>query len=118
MTQQTDIKRSLATVYARLEILANHACGLPLRGRTLLDETLKQLAKSLEDLRAGKGKLARRDVALAASRRIVAWERQRCRDLFDLAPDACVITLPTGRIKEANRAAGRLFGSKQTESGR
>jgi two-component system cell cycle sensor histidine kinase/response regulator CckA len=30
-------------------------------------------------------------------------------DLFDLAPDACLVTAPDGRIQLANLAAGRMF---------
>src|SRR5688572_9252989 len=38
-------------------------------------------------------------------------ERQRYRDLFELAPVAYLVTDPSGMILEANHAAAELFGA-------
>jgi len=55
----------------------------------------KRLARALEELQAAQAELES--------------ERLRSRDLFELAPDAYLLTDPEGTILEANRAAEALF---------
>ena len=52
---------------------------------------------------------AERDPDLRAERRLLAEERERYRDLFELAPDAYLVTDANARILELNRAASALF---------
>lgn len=42
----------------------------------------------------------------------LASETQRYRDLFELAPDPCMITDMSGNIREANRATAQLLGAR------
>jgi PAS domain S-box-containing protein len=58
---------------------------------------------------------AQREVAAEAAelRELLELERLRYRDLFEWAPDAYLVTDPAGRIREVNRAAERLFGSRR-----
>jgi PAS domain S-box-containing protein len=50
---------------------------------------------------------------LAAARGLVEVEQSRYKELFELAPDAYLVTDASGRILEANRAAGALLGRRQ-----
>jgi PAS domain S-box-containing protein len=54
--------------------------------------------------------LRREHEALATARELVEAERHRNQELFDLSPDAYIITDDDGLIRECNLAASRLFG--------
>ena len=56
---------------------------------------------------AGRRELERE---LAALREALATERRRAEELFELLPDACVITDDAGIVRECNRAAADLLG--------
>lgn len=73
-------------------------------------ETSESLGVTLEELRVVEEELRRQNVELERSRQAIAAERQRYRELFELAPDGYVTTDLLGVIKEANRAAGELLG--------
>jgi PAS domain S-box-containing protein len=47
---------------------------------------------------------------LATARRLVEIEQSRYKELFELAPDAYLVTDASGRILEANHAAATLLG--------
>jgi PAS domain S-box-containing protein len=68
-----------------------------------LDTALEELRVAEEELRAQNEELIERQLAAEE-------ERGRFRDLFDLAPDAYLVTDLDGIIREANRAGGRLLG--------
>ncbi len=70
----------------------------------------ENLIAAAEELRLGEEELWARSEALAASSVALDRERGRFRELFDLAPDAYVITDLYGTIREANVAAGKLLG--------
>jgi PAS domain S-box-containing protein len=54
--------------------------------------------------------LEERSEELAAARGLVELEQGRYQELFELAPDAYLVTDASGRILEANRAAVTLLG--------
>jgi PAS domain-containing protein len=54
--------------------------------------------------------LEARSEELEAARGLVELEQSRYRELFELAPDAYLVTDASGRILEANRAAVTLLG--------
>ncbi len=76
----------------------------------LVEEALEELHTSLEELKVTGEELRVQNEALLLSRREVDDERQRYRELFDLAPDPYLVTDLHGSIREANRAAVRLLG--------
>jgi PAS domain S-box-containing protein len=68
-------------------------------------EVFQALETTMEELRVAVEELRRTDDALRDSRAEVEAERRQYRDLFDLAPDAYLVTDLQGIIREANRAA-------------
>ena len=75
-----------------------------------VDEREAELLAAIEELRIAEEELHVQNEELVASRRAIDRERARYRELFDFAPDAYVVTDVHGTIREANLAAGRLFG--------
>lgn len=75
----------------------------------LLRESLEELSNSLEELQVGSEELRQQSEELAASRELVESERQRYQELFDFAPDAYLVTTPSGNIQQANLAAEKLL---------
>jgi PAS domain S-box-containing protein len=69
---------------------------LDLTSRPYSEGTAEDLRSALEELRVAEEEL----------------ELQRCRyqELFELAPDAYLVTNLAGIVEEANQSAGRLFG--------
>jgi PAS domain S-box-containing protein len=61
------------------------------------------------ELRSARDRIAE----LASTRQALEAERRRYQALFDLAPVAYVVTDPTARVREANRAAADLLGVDQ-----
>ena len=68
-----------------------------------------QLGGALRDLNFALLELHRQQEALMSMSEEVELGRQQYRDLFELAPDAYLVTNPRGEIVEANRAAASLF---------
>lgn len=61
------------------------------------------------ELRSARDRIAE----LASTRQALEAERRRYQELFDLAPVAYLVTDPTARVREANRAAADLLGVDQ-----
>ena len=68
-------------------------------------EVLQALETTMEELRVAVEELRRTNEALLDSRAEVEAERRRYLDLFELAPDAYLVTDLLGVIREANREA-------------
>jgi PAS domain S-box-containing protein len=100
-----DERERLAVKAAELErrALAGDTDG------TASAEALEELHASLEELRVLEEELHTQSSALAAAREELESENGRYRSLFELAPDAYLVTDPLGKIVEANRAAQDLF---------
>ena len=71
--------------------------------------TIEDLRTMLAQLRAAEEELQQQNEELVTARRLVDVERQRYQDLFELAPDAYLVTDLTGIITEANQSASRLL---------
>jgi PAS domain S-box-containing protein len=69
-----------------------------------------QEAPLREKLRLAEERLREQTKELEESRETIDSERARYRELFDLGPDAYLITDPAGKIRDANTAAGRMLG--------
>ncbi len=74
------------------------------------DSREAELLRALEELRVADKVLRAQTEELIGSRQVIDRERRRYRDLFDHAPDAYLVTDAQGTIREANIAAGKLFG--------
>lgn len=74
------------------------------------DSREAELLRALEELRVADKVLRAQMEELVGSRQVIDRERRRYRDLFDYAPDAYLVTDAQGTIREANIAAGNLFG--------
>ncbi len=72
-------------------------------------EAFEELRVAWEELRASQDEVSEQQEALVASRHTLAAERQRYRELFDLAPEAYLVTNLYGVIQEANGLAGTLL---------
>lgn len=55
------------------------------------------------------------DGAHHALRQLLEIEQRRYRELFESAPEACIVTDPRGVIRETNRAASELLGMEAPE---
>jgi PAS domain S-box-containing protein len=73
-------------------------------------EQLEHLRTALEELRVADEELRQQNEELAAAHLRVEAERRRYQELFELAPDAYIVTGLTGIIHEANQSASALFG--------
>jgi PAS domain S-box-containing protein len=100
----------VAAALARVAVLRQKAdrASDP-EARDLLSEGLEELAQAFEELYVAQEELRVQTEALAAAEATADLERERYRDLFDLAPSGYLVTDPDGVIRQANRAAGDLL---------
>jgi PAS domain S-box-containing protein len=77
------------------------------------DLNLEGLQKTLEELYIAEEELRQQNEELTATHLAVEAERQRYRELFDLAPDGYLVTDAMGTIREANRVAAALLAVHQ-----
>jgi PAS domain S-box-containing protein len=68
-----------------------------------------ELARAMEELQSAEVESSKQQEQLVAIAQELEVERRRYRDLFELAPDAYVVTTPQGEIVDANVAANTLF---------
>ncbi|MBE8969580.1 PAS domain S-box protein [Nostocales cyanobacterium LEGE 12452] len=80
---------------------------------TDLMETCEALRETLEELQVIEEELRQQNEELAIARETAELEHQRYQDLFDLAPDAYLVTDVVGIIKEANYVAAALLSVRQ-----
>jgi PAS domain S-box-containing protein len=74
-------------------------------------EVLAESRTTLEELRAAEEQLVEQNDALATAHVMLASERKRYEELFQLAPDAYVVTDLDGVVLDANGAAAQLFAT-------
>ena len=74
---------------------------------------ITNLMETLEKLRVVEEELRQQNEELAIAREMAELEHRRYQDLFDLAPDAYLVTDVAGIIKEANYVAAALLSVKQ-----
>lgn len=106
------ISHQIAAVYQRALQLREQATTDPIEP-ALLEQALKELYFVLEELQASDAELHQQNQALADTRLQIDLERQRYRTLFELAPDAYLVTDEKGKIYQANQAAEALFSLPQ-----
>lgn len=92
----------LASMHARISSLASpDTLGS--------SEALKDLKVALEELRGAEEELRNQNEELAATHLQLNLERRRYEELFDLAPNAYLVTDPSGTVVQANQKAARLL---------
>jgi PAS domain S-box-containing protein len=74
------------------------------------EQAAEELRSAVEELRVVEEELQAQNEELATAHLDIEIERRRYQELFDLAPDAYVVTNLAGIIDEANHSASRLLG--------
>lgn len=90
-----------------LQALERQAGESGLAKDPVLQESLEELRTTLEQLRVADEELRAETDELEATQSQLVAERLRYRDLFELAPDAELVTDRRGTIRAANVAAGQ-----------
>ncbi|MFW9264794.1 PAS domain-containing sensor histidine kinase [Nostoc sp. CALU 546] len=80
---------------------------------TGLMQNSEVLRETLEELQIVEEELRQKNEKLAIARETAELEHRRYQDLFDLAPDAYLVTDVDGIIKEANYVAAALLSVRQ-----
>jgi PAS domain S-box-containing protein len=86
--------------------------GNAAREQLLLTATVDELRERAERLHRATEELADHNERLRAAQRALEDERARYRELFDLAPDAFLLTDAEGHVVEANAHAAALLGGE------
>ncbi|MEJ6479966.1 PAS domain S-box protein [Nostoc punctiforme UO1] len=76
-------------------------------------QTCEALRETLEELQVVEEELRQQNEELAIARETAELERRRYQDLFDLAPNAYLVTDVAGIIKEANYVTAALLSVRQ-----
>ncbi|HEY9632407.1 MAG TPA: PAS domain S-box protein [Coleofasciculaceae cyanobacterium] len=95
------------------EALGQQADQFATGQQELLKESLEELSLSLEELHVLVEELHLQNEELAKSRITLETERQRYKELFELAPDGYLVTTKDGVIIEANAMAAELLNASQ-----
>jgi len=93
--------------------LVEQVAEIPVDRRVAIRRALDELNAALAELAATQDVLQAEADALAAADQSLVVEREHYEDLFELAPDAYLVTDSSGTIREANRAARALFNYPQ-----
>jgi PAS domain S-box-containing protein len=94
----------------RIEELTRRSKDLSPEAREIVDELAEAFAIGMEELQVAIEELNQQNAELIASREELEIQQKRYRDLFDHAPDGCLVTDHAGVILEANPAAENLLG--------
>jgi PAS domain S-box-containing protein len=94
----------------RLQLVNERISGLTGKNVMLSAEAVEDLRVALEELRVADEELRQQNEELNAAHLELDVERRRYQELFELAPDAYLVTSLTGIIEEANHSAAGLFG--------
>ncbi len=102
----------LASAQQRFATLERRA-GADQAESKLLPRALKEIESLIDDLRTAQDQLVENRRRCDELQEDLAHQRQRYWDLFEMFPDACVVTGGDSMIVEANRAAAELFNVSQ-----
>jgi len=101
-------------LHKRLADLYQTASVLPWIPADLLPQAFKELYNTLKIVQLAAEELYQQNEELIQTRNWLEAERQHYQDLFELAPDAYLVTNPEGIIQEANFTTVKLLNvSKQ-----
>lgn len=108
-----EFSQQIDFIQGRLERLYQGVCSTVELEPARLPLAFKQLGVMFEELQVAMEELQQQNEALANMRQALDLERQRYHELFDLAPDAYLITNTLGIIQEANFAVAKLLNVSQ-----
>ncbi len=100
--QISDYATRVSDLRARRRMLGNEAGSF--------EALYEEVSQGIEELRIVEEELRHRDSEIYQAYAAVVRERRRYRDLFDLGPDAHLITDDQGVVYEANVRAQELLG--------
>lgn len=103
-----ELDRSIELTRRQLDEL-EQSTGKLGRG-TKIEEALAALSVTLEELEVTAEELRAQNDELVETRGQAERERRRAQQLFDMAPEPCLVTDLTGAIQAANRQAERALG--------
>jgi PAS domain S-box-containing protein len=101
--------RSPAASRAREDRPRRTPDDVPLNRQPPLTEPRRPAVDPLEELAEAKHQLRMQAMELEHTRSLLESERERFRELFEVAPEGHIITDPSGTIREANRGAAALL---------
>jgi PAS domain S-box-containing protein len=105
----------LGMAQQRLDSLAQRVAGLPPGQQELVREILETASITVKELNVAAEELHQQNQELLAARHDLEAERRRYRDLFQFAPDGCLVTDPRGIIRDASQAAVELLNVPKVE---
>ncbi|MBD0320717.1 MAG: PAS domain-containing protein, partial [Gemmatimonadetes bacterium] len=106
-----EIRDFLDSQTARLRSLEDQSRG-EVSPAGEIREALMELGLALEELRMSEEELRVQAEMLTDVQQALEAERARYRDFFSHLPDPCVATDAAGVVREANRAAADLLGTR------
>jgi PAS domain S-box-containing protein len=106
---ETGIEQQIERVQQRLDVLRQSAKDASIPSQGLLAEAIAELGTTLEELQVTTEELSEQNTELLATRQDLETERQRYQALFELAPDAYLVTDAKGVIQEVNCTSEVLF---------
>ncbi len=101
-----EFARQIDAMRSRVAALDLRAGTLPQASQYFPEQALEELHSALEELQVAFEELA-------TSRQALEVERHRYQQLFEFAPEACLVTDAAGTIWEANRSAATLLNCSQ-----
>jgi two-component system, OmpR family, sensor histidine kinase VicK len=107
--QTLDFERRVETIQGWLKAVQHYATGSPEDAKVLLPQVMSELAVALEELSVATEELQVQNQELTAAYEALELKRRHYQELFEFAPDAYLVTDMAGVIRDANRAATRLF---------
>ncbi len=98
----------------QIEAMQARLSALSSTGELTSSESVEDLKVALEELRVAEEDLRLQNEELSATHLELDHERRRYQELFDFAPDAYLVTNPSGIVRQANRSASRLLNVPPT----
>jgi PAS domain S-box-containing protein len=99
----------LQRIQKRLDGLRHSLKNPSIPSQDLVADAIAELSNTLEELQVTAEKLSQQSTELLATRQDLETERQHYQALFELAPDAYLVTDVKGVIQEANCASEVLL---------
>lgn len=103
------LSSQIQTMYGRVLDLYQKSGKSAVPKPDILPIALKELGLASEELQVAVEELTRQNETLAEAQSQASMERLRYQSLFEFAPDALVLTSPSGTIQEVNRKGSALL---------